>query len=80
MTRTIILGIALAVGAPAAKAQLTNIDETNKYAWGENIGWMNLDDNEKFVATKLCPPDFNNDGFLTIDDLFLYINAYFTGC
>ena len=26
-----------------------------------------------------CPPDFNRDGFLTIDDLFLYINAYFTG-
>ncbi len=44
MTRTIILGIALAAAAPAAKAQLTNIDETNKYAWGENIGFTNWRD------------------------------------
>ena len=48
------------------------------FAWGENIGWLNLDDDEKFVAVRECPADFNEDGFLTIDDLFLYFNAYFT--
>ena len=28
---------------------------------------------------KPCPPDFNADGVVSIDDLFLYINAYFSG-
>lgn len=27
-----------------------------------------------------CPADFNGVGGVTIDDLFLYINAYFVGC
>ena len=31
-------------------------------------------------CTQYCPADFNEDGIISIDDLFLYINAYFTGC
>lgn len=27
-----------------------------------------------------CPADFNGSGSQTIDDLFLYLNAYFAGC
>ena len=30
--------------------------------------------------TPPCPADFNGVGGVTIDDLFLYINAYFVGC
>lgn len=32
------------------------------------------------VNGKECKADFNGTGGVTIDDLFLYLNAYFTGC
>lgn len=27
-----------------------------------------------------CPADFNNSGGVSVDDLFMYLNAWFTGC
>jgi len=40
----LILGLAIILLPAAAKASITNgtIDSTNKYAWGENIGWINF--------------------------------------
>lgn len=32
------------------------------------------------VNNTVCSADFNRSGGVTIDDLFLYLNAYFTGC
>ena len=31
-------------------------------------------------AAPSCPADFDGNGVVSIDDLFLYFNAYFTGC
>ena len=63
--------------------QQARVDRTAKrlrgYAWGENVGWINLDDPSKFVSFA-CPADFDANGFHTIDDLFIYINAYFNSC
>jgi len=42
MTRIITILIALTL-APALLAQ-SNVDTTNKWAWGENIGWLNWRD------------------------------------
>ena len=44
MTRSIFLGLALAAAAPAALAQTSNIDDANKHAWAENIGFTNWRD------------------------------------
>ncbi|MFT3683635.1 MAG: GC-type dockerin domain-anchored protein [Phycisphaerales bacterium] len=45
MNRTAIASLLLsAAGSSAAFGQMTNIDATNKYSWGENIGWMNWRD------------------------------------
>ncbi|HZW07806.1 MAG TPA: hypothetical protein VFF65_11850, partial [Phycisphaerales bacterium] len=44
MNRTLLASIALAAAASPALAQLSNIDATNKFSWGENIGWMNWRD------------------------------------
>lgn len=37
----LVLAIILAALAPAAFAD-TTIDDTNKYAWGANVGWLNF--------------------------------------
>jgi hypothetical protein len=47
------------------------------YAWGENVGWINLDDNRIYVSTG-CVADFDGNGVTTIDDLFLFLRAWFT--
>jgi hypothetical protein len=43
MNRQMIVISAFAL-APSAFAQTSNIDTTNKFSWGENIGWMNWRD------------------------------------
>ncbi|MFG0242643.1 MAG: GC-type dockerin domain-anchored protein [Phycisphaerales bacterium JB054] len=45
------------------------------YAWAENIGWINLDDDEHFVAFY-CPADFNNDGRVNTLDVLAFLNAW----
>ena len=70
-------GGALATPPSAARVDAANL-RLRGYAWGENIGWVNLDDAMKHVKIT-CAADFNASGTVTIDDLFLYINAYFTG-
>jgi hypothetical protein len=44
MNRTILATAALIAAASPALAQLSTIDATNKFSWGENIGWMNWRD------------------------------------
>jgi hypothetical protein len=45
------------------------------YAWGENIGWINLDDPTVFVALA-CSVDYNNDGILNFFDVSLFLTYY----
>lgn len=46
------------------------------FAWGENVGWINLDDARPSMIV-LCPSDFSADGQTTVDDVFVYIAAWF---
>lgn len=43
----------------------------------ESTGAVWIDD---ISFRQQCPADFNKDGIVSIDDLFLYLNAYFVGC
>ena len=43
----------------------------------ESTGAVWIDD---ISFRQQCPADFNKDGITSIDDLFLYLNAYFVGC
>ena len=43
-TGLLFAALALAAFAPMAHAQDSNVNATNKYTWGENIGWMNWRD------------------------------------
>jgi hypothetical protein len=49
------------------------------YAWGENIGWINLDDLAVFVAVA-CSVGDNDDGILHFFDLSAFLTAYSDGC
>jgi len=42
-------------------------------------GWTRSDAAGLGTDCRVCPADFNNDGFLNPDDLSDYINAYFDG-
>jgi len=44
MMRTAPIAATLLLAPAAALAQSSNIDATNKFSWGENIGWMNWRD------------------------------------
>lgn len=44
MNRKLTASALLALAAAPALGQATNVDATNKYSWGENIGWMNWRD------------------------------------
>ena len=46
------------------------------YAWGENIGWIDLDDATAYVGT-LCRADFNSDGTVNVGDIFAFLKAWF---
>lgn len=63
--------------------QQARVDRSDKrlrgFAWGENVGWINLDDPSTFVSFS-CAADFNASGQLTIDDLFVFLNAWFNTC
>ncbi len=50
MNRALIVSLALFGAAPAALAQLSNIDEYNKYCWSENIGFLNWRDADSAAA------------------------------
>lgn len=46
MMRRLLIATALAAvaaAAPAAASTTSNIDSANRFAWGENIGWINFD-------------------------------------
>ena len=49
-----------------------NIDPDNtgaQWAWGENVGWINLNDATHFVAVGPCVAgDLDCDGEVTLDD------------
>ena len=50
-------------------------------AWGENVGWINLDDVEVYVSLGGgCTADCNGDGNLNILDFVCYQNAFQLGC
>ena len=66
----------LEMGSSALAQEISPI---NKYAWGENVGWINLDDPNVFVALA-CPADLNNDGLLNFFDVSAFIAAYNAGC
>lgn len=45
MMRRLLIATALAAvaaAAPAAASTTSNIDSANRFAWGENIGWINM--------------------------------------
>jgi hypothetical protein len=47
------------------------------YIWGENIGWINLDDADHYVEINTCPADFNENGVVSVQDIFDFLVAYF---
>lgn len=51
------------------------IEDAANQDFGQLAGGWSL-----IVNDQVCKADFNGVGGVTIDDLFLYINAYFTGC
>ncbi len=63
--------------------QQARVDRTTKrlrgFAWGENIGWINLNDAGTFVSFT-CPADFDANGRWEIDDIFVFLNAWFSSC
>ncbi|MEM1424731.1 MAG: hypothetical protein AAGH64_12110, partial [Planctomycetota bacterium] len=50
------------------------------YAWGENIGWINLDDSNVFVGIEpignSCLGDFDGDGDVDLGDFGLFGAAF----
>jgi hypothetical protein len=63
--KTIPALLTAVLAAPALAQQ--GADPAHPHAWGENIGWLNLDDANHYVGTA-CPVDFNCDGFLDFFD------------
>ena len=50
------------------------------YAWGENVGWINLDDEEHYVAIgAVCLADCNGDDVLNILDFVCFQNLFQSG-
>lgn len=54
------------------------------YAWSENLGWINLGEDGSaggspypIVFTSLCPADFDNSGWVSADDIFSFLDAWF---
>lgn len=70
-------GGSIAAGAPAAASYDSATGRLRGFAWGENIGWINLDDASMYVAFK-CPADFNNNGTVEVQDIFDFLNTWFT--
>jgi hypothetical protein len=73
--RSTIILMSLAI--PAAAFAQTNIDATNKFAWGENIGWMNWRDSGSpvgaqgaFIGTTFCAGFLwcENVGYVNLGD------------
>ncbi len=55
MRTALLAAIALLVPASLAQAQ-TNVSPAKKFAWGENIGWLNWRDaNSGTQGVKVCP-------------------------
>ena len=48
-------------------------------ATATDTGTLNGNNNHNLVRIRVCRADFNADAVVSIDDLFLYFNAYFTG-
>lgn len=46
------------------------------YAWGENIGWINLDDDAVYVGLSVCPADLTGDGVLNFFDVSAFLSAF----
>lgn len=66
-------------GALASPANFARYDPASRrlrgYAWGENIGWVNLDAST-FVGIR-CSADFNDNGSVSVPDIFDFLNAWF---
>ena len=56
-----------------------------KLGWGwsgnsSTSGTLTVNISTNAGSSLWCPSDFDRNGITSIDDLFLYINAYFVGC
>ena len=67
------------ISASAALAEPSNVDAAHKYTWGENIGWINLDDPSKYVGIG-CRAHYNGEGFLTFEDFDAFVAAFEACC
>jgi hypothetical protein len=52
LRRSALVSTATLMLAGAALGQVSNVDATNKFAWGENIGWLNWRDAGSPVASQ----------------------------
>ncbi|MCU0689303.1 MAG: hypothetical protein MUE97_06145 [Phycisphaerales bacterium] len=73
--RVTLAASAVLAFAAAAGAQVSNVDATNKFAWGENIGWLNWRDAGSPVASQgvVVRPGFLS-GFIWAENVG-WINA-----
>jgi hypothetical protein len=59
----------------------TTVSATSKFAWGENVGWINLDftSPQQFVAFK-CYADCDGSGGLSPADFTCFLARHGAGC
>ncbi len=66
-TSTSISACLTALTISIAASAGTNVCPDNKHAWGENIGWINLDDTNNRPAAIVS--DANADGTTDVNDI-----------
>jgi hypothetical protein len=76
-------GGSIAAG-PAGAARITLLEPRRLmgYAWGENIGWINLDDAGKFVGLGGCYANCDNSSIapiLNVNDFVCFLNRFSAG-
>ena len=73
----VVLAVGLVAWAASALAQ-SNVDATYQYVWGENVGWLNLDDTAHHVSvdadTTPIDCDMNHDGLVNGLDVQLFVD------
>ena len=78
---SVLVAILLSVGTVTSAQNIDPADDGSRYGWGENIGWINLDDAEHYVAVGGgCAADCDGNGLLNILDFVCYQGAFTAGC